>query len=189
MHWPLVKNEVIAILSAITGKAWWETIVYFVTNRNPYSDPPKFPCLVCGSGAKEDHVQGQVGFALWLIWLSMRVSHQQIPSQIPADLLEFLTNIARSLVFLSNLHSWKKQVRRLLPQPSGHTHSGDMCNMKPVCFSKKKKKKFFFKALRDTQLLLPEAEVSFQQAGRQAFADTTSPADSQQVRPALWFYQ
>ena len=53
----------------------------------------------------------------------------------------------------------KKRVRRLLPQPSGHTHSGDMRNMKPVCFSKKK----IF--LRDTEILLPEAEVSFQQAG------------------------
>lgn len=102
----------------------------------------------------------------------MHVSHQQIPSQIPADLLEFLANIARSLVFLSNLHSWKKQVRKLLPQPSGHTHSGDMCNMKPVCFPKKKKF-FFFKALRDTELLLPEAEVSFQQAGRHSQTQLT----------------
>lgn len=71
----------------------------------------------------------------------MHISHQQIPNRIPADLQEFLANIARSLVFLSNLHSRKEWVRRLLSQPSGHTCSVDMHNTKHMCFLEKK---FFF---------------------------------------------
>lgn len=110
-------------------------------------------------------MQGQGGLALWLICRAFdcpRMFHiSKIPNRIRADLQEFLAKSAGS-PSLSTLRSRKERVRRLLSQPSGHTCSVEMHNMKHMCFLEKKKKIHF---LRATELSLPESVAAFQLSG------------------------
>lgn len=86
MYWPLVKNEVTTILCAITGKTWWETIVYFLTNRNPFSCTPKLALLGMWfrSKARCCSKSGWLCFLMYLlcIWLSKSASDQQVPTRL-----------------------------------------------------------------------------------------------------------
>lgn len=99
MHWPLVKHEVMQSYcynwkSQMRNKKF----LFFLTNRNPYSQTPKvaFLGMWLRSKGRLFKVRLALLFGSSVVRLSICVSHQRIPGQVPAALWEFLSSIARS---------------------------------------------------------------------------------------------